>query len=312
MSLLQFIANGLYITEDEAIRYIVTIPRRYKKFNIRKRNSNEFRLIAQPAKQVKSIQRIVLKYVISDFHVHERAFAYESYKDIRKNALVHHNNDYILKMDFKNFFPSIRPFHLMNCFANMNIKLDEMDFFVIENLFFWKPRRNSPLQLSIGAPSSPKISNVIMYSFDCEIFSRCKEMGIEYSRYADDLTFSTTKKGILFDIPKIVREILNEVNLKSIKINHEKTIFSSKKFNRHVTGITITNDGGLSLGREKKRILRSKIHHYICGVLPDVEILKLRGELGYAKFIEPSFFKAMVNKYGYDVIDSIAKYGNCS
>ncbi|HDU8670164.1 TPA: retron St85 family RNA-directed DNA polymerase [Proteus mirabilis] len=312
MNLLQFISNGLYLTDDEAISYIMTIPRRYKKFYIKKRSSQEYRLIAQPARQVKSLQKVVLKHIDKHFHVHENAFAYEYNKDIRKNALLHSKNQFILKMDFKNFFLSIKPILLKKYFNEIGIELDKKDIIVIENLFFWKLRRNSPLRLSIGAPSSPKISNVVMYFFDCEISKKCKQLGIEYSRYADDLTFSTNINNILFSIPKIVRETLNQVGLNDIKINHKKTVFSSKKFNRHVTGVTITNDKKLSLGRERKRLLRSKIHHYTCGILSETEILKLRGELGFAKFIEPTFFESMVNKYGYKVIKSITTYGNLS
>ncbi|HCO2129088.1 TPA: RNA-directed DNA polymerase, partial [Escherichia coli] len=85
-------------------------------------------------------------------------------------------------------------------------------------------------------------------------------------------------------------------------------VFTSRKFNRHVTGVTITTDGYLSLGRDRKRLLRSKIHYYVCGVLSEKEILTLKGELGYAKFIEHKFFASMIKKYGDDVISEISKY----
>ncbi|EFT4324573.1 RNA-directed DNA polymerase, partial [Salmonella enterica] len=88
----------------------------------------------------------------------------------------------------------------------------------------------------------------------------------------------------------------------------EKTVFTSRKFNRHVTGVTITTEGYLSLGRDRKRLLRSKIHHYVCGVLSEKEILTLKGELGYAKFIEHKFFLSMIKRYGNAVISEISKY----
>ncbi|WP_354691890.1 retron St85 family RNA-directed DNA polymerase [Phytobacter sp. RSE-02] len=308
MELLKYIANGLFLSDEEAKRYIVTIPRRYKKYHISKRNGKDYRLIAQPARQVKSLQRAVLKYMSSELIVHESAFAYESMKGIKANALIHCSNDYLLKMDFKNFFLSIKPFNLLGNLKEFGIELNQTDVFVIENLFFWKLRRSSPLRLSIGAPSSPKISNVVMYFFDDKMAKKCAALGVEYSRYADDLTFSTKEKGVLFNMPKLVREILNEVNLRNIKINHEKTVFSSRKFNRHITGVTITTEGRLSLGRERKRLLRSKIHHYVKGVLSSKEILTLKGELGYAKFIEHSFYQSMISRYGAKVIDAISKY----
>ncbi|EAW3368243.1 RNA-directed DNA polymerase, partial [Salmonella enterica] len=74
------------------------------------------------------------------------------------------------------------------------------------------------------------------------------------------------------------------------------------------TGVTITTEGYLSLGRDRKRLLRSKIHHYVCGVLSEKEILTLKGELGYAKFIEHKFFLSMIKRYGNAVISEISKY----
>ncbi|HCN8126267.1 TPA: RNA-directed DNA polymerase, partial [Escherichia coli] len=57
--------------------------------------------------------------------------------------------------------------------------------------------KNGALVLSVGAPSSPFISNIVMSSFDEEISSFCKENKISYSRYADDLTFSTNERDVL-------------------------------------------------------------------------------------------------------------------
>ncbi|HFW3984126.1 TPA: reverse transcriptase domain-containing protein, partial [Salmonella enterica subsp. enterica serovar Java] len=196
----------------------------------------------------------------------------------------------------KNFFLSIKPINFLSVIRAHGVELEDDDVFVLENLFFWKLRRNSPLRLSIGAPSSPFISNAVMFFFDKMLSEKCEQMGVVYTRYADDLTFSTNRKGILFGVPQLVREMLNETNLRNIKINHEKTIFSSKKFNRHVTGVTLANDGFLSLGRERKRLLRSKVDYYIKGLLSPKEILILKGELGYAKFIEPEFIERVKQK----------------
>ena len=308
MNLLEFISKGLYLTDDEAKRYIATIPRRYKKFFIKKRNSEEARLIAQPARQVKSIQRAVIKHIRNNIRVHGSAFAYEKNKNIKKNAISHKSNRYLLKMDFKNFFMSIRPNDFLRVLKQQGIALDAIDIFVIENLFFWKQQRNSPLRLSVGAPSSPFISNAVMYFFDELMNDMCKELDIVYTRYADDMTFSTNVVNVLSGMPKIVRQMLNQTGFKHIRINHEKTKFSSKKHNRHVTGVTITNDETLSIGRERKRLLRSKIDYYNKGMLTVKEILTLKGELGFAKFIEPEFMNRMIAKYGIDTIVSIQKF----
>ena len=98
------------------------------------------------------------------------------------------------------------------------------------------------LVLSIGAPSSPLISNFIMYSFDEELVTICLNKKIMYTRYADDITFSTRIKNNLFELPEIISNLLKEIR-KGVEINSKKTIFTSKAHNRHVTGVTLTNSG---------------------------------------------------------------------
>ena len=114
--------------------------------------------------------------------------------------------------------------------------------------------------LSIGAPSSPLVSNFFMYQFDCVLSKLCIEREIIYTRYADDLTFSTKHKDVLFVLPQLVKENLNDLFGNAIRINRKKTKFSSKAHNRHVTGITINNDGKISLGRERKRYIKHLVH----------------------------------------------------
>ncbi|HFG0985183.1 TPA: reverse transcriptase domain-containing protein, partial [Klebsiella pneumoniae] len=109
------------------------------------------------------------------------------------------------------------------------------------------------LSLSVGAPSSPLISNVIMYLFDDSFTNFCQQREITYSRYADDLTFSTHHKNALFDLPNEVRHFLNKEYQNRITLNERKTVFTSRAHNRHITGVTLTTQGSLSIGRERKR-----------------------------------------------------------
>lgn len=166
------------------------------------------------------------------------------------------------------------------------------------------------MRLSIGAPSSPFVSNVTMFFFDELISKICEDKGIIYTRYADDLSFSTNQKDILFSIPALVKESLKVVGLKNIKVNNAKTVFSSKKFNRHVTGITLSNEGVVSLGRERKRIISAMVHHFTLGLLDKESIYKLKGYLGFAKYIEPSFILRLKIKYGDEIVLKIQRFND--
>lgn len=307
MEITKSLSENLMVDQNSFINYVKTAPFRYKKYSIRKRNGTDYRQIAQPSKAVKMLQRQAISILREHLIVHESAFAYEKGKGIRDNAQAHVHNQYLLKMDFENFFHSITPEIFLHIAAAQGVVFCENDVHTLQHLLFYKLRRNSPLRLSIGAPSSPFISNTVMYFFDKEITQTCGKLGVKYTRYADDLTFSTNTKDLLVKLPKIVEKALLRHFNDSIKINSDKTILSSKAFNRHVTGITITNDNKLSLGRSKKRLISAMIHRFTLDTLSQEDTLKLHGFIGFALHVEPVFVARMAKKYGSETIDAIRK-----
>ena len=284
-------------------------PKKYKRYEIPKRTSGT-RTIAQPIRELKDYQRALIDHFQGYFPVHDSSMAYVKGKDIKRNAEIHSQNIYFLKMDFTDFFSSITPKIFWKACERAGIEFDWLEKEIIEKTFFWKPSKYSnKLVLSIGAPSSPFISNFIMFSFDCEIAQYCEEQGITYTRYADDMTFSTNTPNLLFSMPDTVRNVLIKFYGNTIKINHLKTVFSSKKHNRHVTGITITNDDELSIGRAKKRYIKHLVHKFIEEKISLEDLSYLRGYLGFIKYVEPNFLITLEKKYTQNVIQRI-RVGN--
>lgn len=306
-NILAIISSILSMDKEDILKFSKTSPYRYKVYQIPKRSSDEMRTIAQPSKELKFIQNILKSNILEKIlPIHSRAFAYKNNVSIKSNAYEHMNNEFLLKMDFKDFFPSISPNVFMKECERNNIIFNSEELNFLINLIFRKKYRNGGLELSIGAPTSPIVSNFIMYTFDEEIYKQCKEKEITYTRYADDITFSSNKRNVLFTIPNLVQSILNEKYNNVIRINSIKTIFSSKAHNRHVTGITLTNNDSLSIGRERKRKIISSVHYYKLGRLNEDEIIKLKGYLSFAFYIEPNFKNMLINKYGIDIIRSLS------
>ena len=283
--------------------------RHYKVYKIPKRSFG-FRTIAQPTPEVKRIQRELVSILEKLVEVHPSATAYVKGLSIRDNAAVHVNSEYLLKLDLEEFFNSITPKMLFSALANQNIQLKVKDKRILEQFLFWSIRRrvNSRLVLSVGAPSSPFISNIVMYSFDKKMEEMCSAKRINYTRYADDLTFSTKEKGILFSHLNDVRSMLKQEFDTWISLNSSKTVFSSKAHNRHVTGVTITNTNKLSLGRERKRYISALIHKYKNEALCEEDVLHLKGLIAHAQHIEPAFLAVMDRKYGPGIVSSIKKF----
>lgn len=302
MDILQHISDVLLISKKDVINFSLSAPYRYKIYKIPKRNSDKLRTIAHPSKELKFIQRIIVSSLSQTLPVHAHAYAYKKGVSIKENAQMHLSTKYLLKMDFSNFFPSITPRLFFSKLRQANIDFDEDNKLILENFLFFKSKRNSNLRLSIGAPSSPLISNFVMYFWDVEIENICASKGITYTRYADDLTFSTNNKNVLFEIPELLQSILPKYSLGELRINHAKTVFSSKKHNRHVTGITLSNNNKLSLGRERKRAISAMIHHFINNKLDADKTSQLIGLLAFANYIESEFYHRMVEKYGMENI----------
>lgn len=305
MNLVSELSEKLLMTEEELLRFALTMPRRYKKYSIPKRNGIEMRLIAQPSQESKFIQRMVVDELRKSLPIHKAATAYEKQTGIRLNALRHKDNRYLLKMDFKNFFPSITPELFFMIATVSGFDFSEIDRAFLESALFFRNTRRSKLRLSIGAPSSPFVSNFIMNRFDQQMADVCIERQISYTRYADDLTFTCNTKGALFEIPAIVDDYLKKYCFKKIRVNSAKTVFSSKKFNRHVTGIVITNDATLSVGRHRKREIASLINSYRYGRLDEEQRLRLKGLISFAHYIEPDFINRMKKKYTGALLDAI-------
>ena len=266
MNITKTLAQHFLIPETQIHGWIKTSPIRYKVYEIEKRNGKK-RTIAQPAKNSKLLQQNVIKNQLANLPVHDCAMAYQEGLGIKDNAEMHRKNQYLLKMDFKNFFHSIEPDDLINHIEKhkekLNIrKISQKDNFVLKYLFFWCDKKDRKFKMSIGAPSSPFLSNTILYEFDKKLSKLAEKENVTYTRYADDLTLTTNKKDTLYLFPDKIKNILKEIEYPKLSINKEKTIFSSKKHNRHITGLVITNDEKISLGRKKKRKIKSLVYSF--------------------------------------------------
>ncbi|MFU1517116.1 retron St85 family RNA-directed DNA polymerase [Vreelandella alkaliphila] len=305
MNILGFLRDTLCMSSAEISKFSATAPHRYKIYDILKRNGKGKRTIAHPSKELKFIQRLLVKKLESNLPSNSCAMAYKKGISIKDNALLHANSKYLLKMDFKDFFPSITPKLFFLALEKEAIDITEEDKYILSNFLFWKKRRNSSLRLSIGAPSSPLVSNFVMHHFDVEMLKICEANKITYSRYADDLIFSTNVKDSLFKMPAVVEKKLRQTTNGLISINKEKTVFSSKGHNRHITGITLNNENKLSLGRDRKRLISSMIHKFKLNELSEEKVLELQGLLSFAKFIEPEFNERMLKKYSQSTMQKI-------
>lgn len=279
--------------------YITSMARsasyRYKTFQIAKR-SGGLRTIHHPSKPLKGLQRWLLANVIESWLVHPAAAAYRPKKSIWDNASKHAASRFLLRMDFADFFPSITEKDILYYIserASLFSDWTDLD----KTIFCMLVCRQSAL--TIGAPTSPALSNAICYDMDAALDAACTKNGVIYTRYADDLFFSTNRPKVLGQIETdVTREVSRLKTPGGLRINTSKTRHSSKKGARRVTGIVLGSDGQPCIGRKFKRRIRSMI--YELDWLDEPAKASLRGMIAYARGMDADFMNSLIMKYGLE------------
>lgn len=295
--LFQRLLRASVLSEYELVVLIATAPSRYKTHFIDKRGGRGKREISQPTKEIKYLQRILVRDELRSLPIHDAAIGYRAGKGIRDHAQPHAAARYLLKLDFKDFFPSLK-FASLEHRLSVDTTYSPVERWILGNLLCRRPKGSSVLQLSIGAPSSPFVSNYLLREFDERMAEYCQQTDMRYTRYADDLAFSTSRPGFLDDLEGQVRNLVSELTYLGLSLNEAKTINVSTKRRRTLVGLTLSNQGHASIGRDAKRTLRSALHKFSTGELSPSEAANLKGRLAFTYAVDPMFVTALLARYG--------------
>lgn len=224
-------SNILGIRWELLKKVINNSQKMYYNFNISKRNGGK-RKISMPNEVLKEIQALIKEKILKNIKISDKANGFVEKKSIVTNAKEHLNKDKILNIDLKDFFPSIHKNRVYYIFKNLCGYNNDVSF-CLTNLVTYK---NS---LPQGAPTSPILSNIVSYMMDIRLEKLSKKLGINYTRYADDITFSGSRNIINTKLLEYVTTIIEDCGF---KINHTKTRFANKGSRQEVTGLIVNND----------------------------------------------------------------------
>jgi RNA-directed DNA polymerase len=307
VNLLEMIAIETGLSPSDADRIITTAPRRYKVYQIPKRSGGS-RTIAQPSREVKLLQRLLIDQWLSKLPVHRAAMAYVNSKNIIDNARSHQRNRAILKLDFESFFPSIRVRDWKHFLSGQQLPWDGPgDSMRVSKILFWGQGARDPICLSIGAPTSPLISNLLMFELDTQFSEIANLLDVSYTRYADDITASARTIEQLNEFEKQVRRALRICKTPRLKINESKRGIYTSGRRRMVTGLILTPSGEVSIGRERKRKISTLLHLFGLGRLDVNQLGYLKGMLGFSIANEPNLVNRLRRKYGDEIVDRVLK-----
>lgn len=225
------------------VLYKIKVENSYLSFEIPKKNG-EVRIINAPNNTLKRIQRRIsekLSEIHLDFLVKNGikpiiSHGFEKNKSIITNAYRHKKKKYLLNIDIHDFFSSFNFGRVQGFFyKSREFMFSKEISTIIAQLVCYNGK------LPQGAPTSPIISNLIFNIVDLRISELTKKYKLEYTRYADDMSFSTNNKAFRFEYIDFVQELTDILRKNGFEINQKKTrlvYFSSRQ---EVTGLTVNN-----------------------------------------------------------------------
>lgn len=293
MTLIARIAQQIGISSSYLIPIVLRCDRQYNAYYIPKRSAH-LRRIEAPNIALKAIQRWILLNVLEKIPVSDRAQGFVKERGIRKNATYHLGKRYLLIIDLKDFFPSITIDKVRDVFLQATNDSDMAQIYSILCTF-----RGA---LPQGGVTSPILSNLVFRSADEAITNLCSRMHIIYSRYADDMTFSSNDFQALKQVYGQVKQVIESAGF---RINTKKTRYCSGKHRMLVTGLRL-NSGKLTTGRERKRVIRAELYNYIINHDQSVNINGVLGHIAFIRGIEDDYYPK-VQKYVSKLIAASTK-----
>jgi RNA-directed DNA polymerase len=259
----------------------------YRTFSIGKRGGGQ-RDIASPRFFLKTIQYWIKSYVLCHLAIHESCHAYLRGKSIITNAYSHVGKAFVANIDIENFFGSISRDHVFRLLRKNDI--GEKLSGAVANLVTYEGH------VPQGAPTSPAISNALLFDFDEAITNYCVTSNLSYTRYADDMTISGDTRGSIESAIEKCSVLLSNYKL---KLKKEKTRIASHQSSQRVTGLVVNEK--IQPPREYQRRIRSMFHNaYLYPEQYLERINELRGHLSYLSSFD--ILKGTRHLYRYQMV----------
>lgn len=304
----------------------------YEELSITKRAGGN-RFLHSPEPDLMVIQRTLLDRALNQVATHPRAMAYRLHGSVVDCAAMHLNSHTVIRLDIADFFSSIRERHIFESFLRTDWTLASWTGRRLSRLAAYQlallttvsppaistwPNRGSGARwhghvqvarrylyvdqregfLPQGAPTSGAVANIVMSPVDAELYRIASEMGLRYTRYSDDMHFSSRRPIDRHTVTRLVRQVREQLAKAGLRLNDSKIRVARPGSRRSVLGVLV--DGSSPrLPRERHR----EIELHLRGIdrngpeehalqrgfaTPDDLRQHVSGLIGWARHVEPT------------------------
>ena len=238
--------NNPRITASELNKYSdIYNNNRYAKFRIPKKNRRGFRVIFAPEERLKIILRCVNILLQSLYNPKEYVTGFAYNTSVVKNASFHKSKDYVYNIDLKDFFYSINSSLIVRQLQKAPYFYSENVSTIIANLSSILHNSVHTAVLSQGSPASPILSNIVCGTMDEELYALSLFYNTAYSRYADDITFSSND-NVFQESNYFYDDLEKIITSNGFCINKKKERLQTKGIRQVVTGLVVNEKVNVS------------------------------------------------------------------
>lgn len=286
--------------------------RMYQQFSIAK-GLGKVRLISAPDRRLKFLQRKLAPLLDQLYRVRDPVHGFVPARSVKTNAEAHGQRRFVINLDLQGFFPTITENRISGLLRALDVNDRVAE--IVARLCCLNDH------LPQGGPTSPVLSNMICYRLDTELLQIAKGARAIYTRYADDISFSSYQppaplfEGALPAVgrfsPEVLAPRLREVfESNGFTVNPDKAHYADRNSRRIITGVKI--NAGLNVDRRYVRYIRAVLHSIEMLGLNDAQTkygskggngslaAHLRGKISYVAYLkgaQDSVVRALALRY---------------
>ncbi|MCX4243901.1 reverse transcriptase family protein [Paraliomyxa miuraensis] len=286
----------------------------YHRWHVPKRDGG-LRLISAPKPQLKAAQHWIARNITEHLPVHGAAHGFVPGRSTVSNATVHAGATVVIKLDLKDFYPSVTQPRVKGLFRKAGY--GEQVATVLSMLCTEAPRevvelRGKPSYVALGprslpqgAPTSPSITNALCLRLDRRMQGLAHKLGFRYSRYADDLTFSwhetPANSGAEAPVGKLLHRVGAIVTAEGFGVHPNKTRIMRSGRRQKVTGLVVNavetaTIPAARVPRKLRRLLRAALHNRARGKSGPESLDRLQGYAAYVYMTDPSHGRPLLEQ----------------
>lgn len=224
----------------------------YRTYRIPKKRGG-WRSIHSPSKELKAVQAWILRNILNKLSTSSYATAYVNGRRLLDNVSPHVSNRYFLSVDVRDFFPSVRSFRVRQLFETIGYSRSATNILGRLCSYF--------SGLPQGAVTSPSLSNLVCLRLDRRLAGLASRKNVVFTRYADDITFSTNNRNVL---PRLLPSVYRILRDEGFEPHEDKTRILGPRTRCLITGLVKdSSDPAFGIGRRKKLAMRAIMHNFI-------------------------------------------------